>query len=533
MAYFTLLPLLLLIASFLVLNARGFFGNVLSGIGKMTLVILALLFLFNIYLNLMFPDVIWSTNIEFYYWDYARSLSEFSFGNNIFMIPFGYVILVSLVFSVFGASLGHVYILNLLFGALSVIAIFFVSYFLTRREDIGLYSASFMSAFPLNTFLSNTLGIYSPAVFFSLLSLGSFLFYLRVRTYESKILALMLLAFTVYIRLELLVLILPIGMLLLLFDKGIKFEWRDNILLLALFAMLILPQIIFLHVVTFSDKSNYYEGGQSILSLERIPDNIASSRILTGYFYQLLPIFFLGNIFLVLNRRRELAIIYLWVVVFFLVYLSFWAYCERFDIMIYVMIMLIWSSGLGFISDIASRASVWLRKNRWPVVILIVFFAAFSFPLMNNTGLSLPTDKHYYIMERDAVYHLDSTLNNCTLAAVHPQMFTGKNIRAFDAKYLESNQDVIKDYEEGCLLFVEDIFCKIPGEIDIAYMADRNFSGQCNLVKGMFNLTPYKVFNVTRRTDVLYFSPLFVYKPGTDHEKITETFVLYNISLKG
>jgi len=518
---FTLYMILACIVVLVAINAKAFLKE-LKKPKKWVWCVLGFLLILNIVLNLTYPEIIFTQDDEFLYPNYAKSLSEFNIEEiqNNHTKPIGFMFIVSLIFSVFGSSMKYIYLLNAIMGTLSVLAIFVVSYFMFDREDVGLYSAAFMSIFFLNITFANTMEIHSSATLFMLITLISFLFYLRVKTFESKLLALMVLAFTIYIRLEFLVLIIPVVIFFVLFDKTLKDKWKENVVLVILFLMFILPEMIYIYIIETLPASPYHSYDTSIFSLERVSQGLSKWGFpgLKGVFS---PLTLLGWVALFIRNRKEMFFILSWIISFFIVYFSFWANTIIYLMPIYLMTILVWSAGIVFVTDYIEKVSKTTMRGIF-VIVVVVLIVVLYFNYIPNVDTR--NEQLCFTMEREAAYYLDSEIGRCGIVSVHSLPLIGKNIKGIQTQKILDDPEAFL-YSDDCVLYLESIFCTscdYPKAV-LEEGENVNYTEKCDEMKDVFILTPYLQFNVTLPDDVIKI---------VGENITTHSFTVYNISIR-
>jgi len=139
--------------------------------------------------------------------------------------PAGISFLLSAVFFLFGANMSYLAFLQFLGGGLAAVAIFFLSYSLTKDEKASILSSFFIAALPLHiTYSVTTEGFLSTlSALFTILYFIFFLHALKEKTRRSYALAAFACAALLALKMEYLMYI-PVSVLLYFHVRGFKRE---------------------------------------------------------------------------------------------------------------------------------------------------------------------------------------------------------------------------------------------------------------------------------------------------------------------
>jgi dolichyl-phosphate-mannose-protein mannosyltransferase len=135
--------------------------------------------------------------------DHLHGYDVLSLGYNMFYENlFTYFYFAYYSFQIFGHTPEVMFNVNALFGSLSVILIFFLSYLIFHKEKTALFSALLFCLYPLHIKLSGGDVLIITGLFFSILSLIFLHIYIRKNDHSILILSLLALYFAVMSRLE-------------------------------------------------------------------------------------------------------------------------------------------------------------------------------------------------------------------------------------------------------------------------------------------------------------------------------------------
>ena len=542
LSFLSMLISLVFMLLFSILSSKDF-KKEFSEIKKSTWLILIVIFIFSLYTLSTFPNVFNTLHDEYSFGQYAIRLLN---GDARFYDSFiGYQIFISFVFLVFGPDLWTMYAINTILGSLSIILVFFVSYLFFGKEEAGLYAALLFALFPLNVVYFNTLESSASAVFFALLTLFYFLFYLKVKTRNSQLLAALSLAFTMFFRLEFLILPFLFGFMVFLSDTNLKKHGNNFRYWLPWIVLLILIIPAFLQVLwnvypffSEGEQITFSNPDYGIFSLKALSENANKSTLffISDLFPSYLAIlFFLGLLFAFVKNRRKFIFMITWILLLTTMYLSYWIIWLRHLLPVYLMVIILWGGGACFVADIFKKFLHKFLNKKFDLFVLLaallLIFISFS-PKAYALGGESYSIVGFWIqrevyLEREAVYFLNQNLGRCTIVMVDTEGLISKNLKPVRVEYVIENPQTVEEMsKDGCLLYFEDLYCKVPETIYAAMEeVTDNYKRLCNQMHEEFNLTVYRRFNVTLPEAYKNFKPEVIQTYWAD-------FTLYNISSK-
>ncbi|RLI95153.1 MAG: hypothetical protein DRO90_00830 [Candidatus Altiarchaeales archaeon] len=247
--------------------------------------------------------------------------------------PSGWPFLLAIFYTILGTSEEIAFKISAIIGTLSILLIFLIAFLLfrsheDRRETIALFSALLFALTPAHIIWSGSVATEVPFCFFSLLTILSYLLYLRNEKFRTHLLGIALLAFTVQIRPEGILFILIIIFMLILFERELLSKLTDSEFLIpwVLLFFLITPHLI--HLYSHMGMDWGAPSGKKF-SLEYAPHNFSFNAMFwfTGemhpLFFTLLSIIGIANLF---SRDRRICIfLILWFITYFILFGLFYA----------------------------------------------------------------------------------------------------------------------------------------------------------------------------------------------------------------
>jgi hypothetical protein len=229
--------------------------------------------------------------------------------NSLGFDPNGWPFLIAIAFRFFGTGIATSYGLELLIGILSIAAIFLLASSLADNKEIPIISAAIFALIP-EVFIWSRTPANSDLAFMLFSTLTMFFLVLLTKKKTSKMLMLFLLslAFTIYIRVEGL-LIVPLAFALLIFSENgdlskkttafFKKVFNPNwIVLFISFFILMIPEIVTILITKpeFNDTAAIFVGSAGAFSFSYLQINITQNiSFLLGYVNKY-PLIFLPEI---------------------------------------------------------------------------------------------------------------------------------------------------------------------------------------------------------------------------------------------
>lgn len=202
-----------------------------------------------------YDEVTFIETAENYYANGLNMQNYFNTNRNRFLIcSTGWPYLVSLAFRFTGVNIRAAFAMSALLSVLTVILVFWTGTLLFKNENAGLWSASIFSVYPVFLRLSTSSAMGTSSVFFVFLTLLCFILYFRNREFPLLYLSFCSLAYTVNIRQEAFLTLLPLLLLFFfLFHPDIKEELKKPhiyVCLLLVFVLSIPPALASLYGIS-------------------------------------------------------------------------------------------------------------------------------------------------------------------------------------------------------------------------------------------------------------------------------------------
>lgn len=540
----TLFSFVCIATVYMVFVNRLAFKKILSGINVLAWTGLILSITLGIYLMTVTPTIFFTLHDEGFYLRQAEDISE----GHIYVSDksVGYPFIMSLVFSIAGADIGTAYALNMFFGIFSIFLIFLVSYVFFGREDVAVYSSLIFSILPLQIIVSRSLESNIAAVFALLVPLLCFSVYMRKTDFKTQMMAAVSLAFAIHFRLEFLLLLPLFGLLLVFSERELPEKVRDYRWWLpwVILAVISVPWMLNVsHIALSSPGDNPYIHEErmrseifSLNALARHGVHAGNLFVKSNFFpdYMFLPLI-LGPLSMLRRKKRKLLFLLVFFGVFSLLYLSFDIPQNRYFMIPYVIVVLLWAKGLSFITDYARAVLDKARKTeftRWFLMFVVCLsivwgFAPYMTPLKEDltdfrSSTMLFWEEREVYLERDAFSYLNQNLGECDIVLLDNDFFVSETLSPVRAETLVENPESVNS--SGCLIFLEDLYCRAP-MVFYDEGVTEHYTRICEGMKERFDLSLYKKFEISLGEGYKNFEPDFI-------EGYSANFTLYNVSMK-
>ncbi len=410
--------------------------------------------------------------------------------------PNGLSVIISPVFFVFGAGEQIASFFMILLSSFSIVLIFISVYLWFRNEKGALFAALIMSLNPISLLFAPTISAESAFVFFSLVTLMSLRVFLDKRDIPSIVFFVSSLAFPMQMRPEAPLLAAPF---VLFFIKE-KID-RKIILGSLLFLVFISPYVF--HSKHFLNESWGNPEGYKFSS-KYINNNL---KVNGSFFFdnQRFPIAytflaFLGIVYLYRSRKiMELSSMLIWFLLFFIIYLLFYAGSfnygidVRFSQMLFVPVFILGGMGAYFIPSLMVR---FVRKKYISGAIVGTIITLSFIPYI---GFVSAIGEEAWDARTDHDFSINATKElgaNCVIFTHVPSMFLVNGNNALQTSYY-SNPEIVNNIfiNYDCVLFHEGYWC-------VNYKPFRDTV--CKSLKQNFSLKVYKSMSVRDKTYILY-----------------------------
>ncbi|MCK5023626.1 MAG: glycosyltransferase family 39 protein [Candidatus Aenigmarchaeota archaeon] len=276
--------------------------------------------------------VLLNSNIQA--WNCAMGSDENCYTYSQNLAPPGYSYLIFLSFIVFGVNDINAMIISSILGTLNILIIFLISYLLFKNERVGLYAAVCFALIPFDIVLSATSGMRTTSLFFT--GFAFLIFTMALKKHDVKMwsLAAISLSYSIYVRQENFLMILPMMLFFIIEKKAWKNTMRriNTGLIVKYFiplAIFIVSQIPVQHWVMLADRgpSMFVLSNFPIVSIAIIKMLLYDPILRTSYYNILMTsAFFISLLFIFKRRNKEsklMCIIWLWFLSYFVMYSAY------------------------------------------------------------------------------------------------------------------------------------------------------------------------------------------------------------------
>ncbi|MBS1266536.1 MAG: hypothetical protein MAG795_00503 [Candidatus Woesearchaeota archaeon] len=449
--------------------------KVFKKVKKHIWLILLLIFIVSFYLRLfvvpifhhMFTD-------EFVYMKAGKEMIN-GFAKN-YPKSMGWPYMISILFRFFGVSNWVALYGSAVFGALTCIGMFFLSYAITRKQGLSLISSAIFTLLPLHLQWSGSAETNVFSVFFIVISLAVMFIYFKIKKRKLLFLCLLLISFTSQIRVENYILfgIFAVGYLLKIkkFPKHLFFGIFVAVLLCTPSLISQIEWYTAYNQIQSDSEGNLTGSNWSIYNLINNTANYGREVFEN-------PCILILSIFAIVGFSSEiLGLIYF--ILFWLVY-----FCS-------------WMQTLG------GRKRVYLTF--YPILVifgLIGIYRLFKRNLLYIFGLIMiagllfnlnTIDMDARILETQIIEIIEQDVSNCTIVYSFPEVFATTDLNVISTNALLINENLSAD----CLVFYEGVACK-------DWWSDKHYM-DCKAVKLKYNMTKYKNYTYKTKTYWLYIS---------------------------
>lgn len=360
-------------------------------------------------------------------------------------------------FLLFGVSDNCAFITMIIIGELSIVILFLLATSITGRPLAGMIAAILMSFNIVHVSYSLSTYNHIPTLMFALLTLYSYFLYLKSGKKELLYLSLLAYAFTVYFRMEFILL----GLLLVPFYLAMH---RKKILRLRTYLPWIILGIFLL--LSFPKYATYIEIQQNNpldTSIANLEQNLHYNAM---RFFELnlvyISLIIIGLAATIIDKKYYALSFFVVSGLLALIYLmlepAHLTIGRHFSFTVASLYVLL---GYG-ISRLIYLLKIKRLRAIFSVAVLILLFA-FSYHnayKYKEDQLNEGYVKRFYFATILPEKLQDIIPHNCTIISNHPARFSGTTI--FDSISAD-NFIRLKD-DQGCYVFVEDISCVYPTE---------------------------------------------------------------------
>jgi hypothetical protein len=306
-----------------------------SSVGRDTWLMVVVIFLVGVFLRTALPLCSSQDSLIWRYSAIGKDIAEGGSMERFSSQPSGYPTMLSLAFSIFGASYLSVIAFNVFLSSLTLILVFLISYTITKNELASLFSMIFLTFFPMSINYSQFGATEITSVFFFSLTVLLLLLSLECRSNKMFMLVAASVSLASYIRLENIFILSALAAISYAILMRNRNDLKKLIYPIVLFAALSFPLSFFIlqGSSTFGPYPeqfppdfdwNYYK---EPFSIKYLPENIIfeTGRITQNVFYPAILYLFMFLPILFLKKYPRSTVPLLWVVLSLLFFGRFWA----------------------------------------------------------------------------------------------------------------------------------------------------------------------------------------------------------------
>ena len=473
------------------------------------------------------------------------------YANALYHDPVGWTFFIAIAFALFGIGINTAFNLELLVGALSVVAAFLLSSVIFENKELATL-ATFAFALSPELFIWSRSQADIDLPFMMLATFAFFFFVVFTKERNRKTLAMFLFSMVLvaYMRVES-VLLIPLFILLffLFSDKGARESAKTAIadikkaatqdtktlMLLLLAVILLFPQLHYIAIETQitmqPGSTNYGQApGQKVLSLgnfkKYLPINaeyvfgLLNSKLAypAVFLFLATPLALLGSAMLAFDKSRAnrfgiLALLGLWPLMYFVFYTSFYAGYATYGVDVRFMLQIL--PGVCLLAAYAVyQLAVMLTKliGRTSAKYLTIALLAailLVYPFVRVAGIvtlppsQMPQQQQIYPVMQDFYSLYNKVPANCLVFSSTPDIWYEVGRASAQEGYIfNANQTIAKELSKfNCFVFDYGYWCTVPPQ----------HSGFCQAVLNSFatkvlataptengyNITYYLLLNYT------------------------------------
>lgn len=438
-----------------------------KGVKKISVLILIIIFASIIFLDLLLPSFYGMTIDEPAIIHISSNIA--SQERNVFcepivegedcglsFLPFGWPFAHSLLFKAFGISPSISMLMILLVKILTVFAVFLFTRYVSDKDWIALIASFVFATNSLFFFWSQTLNSVIPTTaLIVFVLLFATMFYREKKLWQSSIL-LLLWAYSISIRTEMIVLIVPIGIVYL---KNYKLFNIKKEFLTLLFGLLILSSFISFIPHFIQTQEGFLRSEEQIFGFGVLVSNITleAGYWVNGYYFPLVFLFLsaLGLIWYFKDDFFENSIMISTIIVILFIYL-FWHYSDqrRFFITIMPIIALYTVLGVKQLSLVLKPYKSHSRKIFFAAIILVIIILGVS-DAIDGFNLVKNIEEEYTLSSKIESMIPDGCLLIMEEPVMLPYMHDSKKI-----SFSSMLQSGLLEKYKGCAYLYYDSFCR-------------------------------------------------------------------------
>lgn len=376
--------------------------------------------------------------------------------------PNGYTFMLAAAYALFGVSENTAFSFVTALSSCAVVMTFFAAYLLSKKETVGLFAALLLALTPLLIMWSTTVATEPVFVFFSITTVVLFL--LSQQDKKIFLLAMLVLAMTVQIKTEGVILI-PIVAALLFLERN---KNARDIMPWLIFFALITPYMI--HIYHASKVDTWGSSGEKFgigYMAKNIPENLVFW--INGYPNIEHPLLFtiLAVVGLFVWKRKNIFLA-VWFSAIFLLYSSFYAGSVKYGVDVryallqYPPLLMLAAYGMYY----ATQLKMKMKNFEFIATVLLVAAVAVSFLIYLPT-VTTPAEKIQEAIQARvyhdfAVQHISSLNKSCFVLSHDPSIYLVAGQPSMQS-WMGTDKKIMAEVwnKTDCVIFDTDFWCGI------------------------------------------------------------------------
>jgi len=422
---------------------REYIKKIFFKIDRKTWIFLILIFIFALLIRIFVPTHAHIMYLDEPWYMYAgKSMletgSQLDYDKSI-----GWPFILSIFFSIFGVNNYVALYASTLFGSLTVFSMFFLTFLITKRQDLSLISAFIFSLFPIHIIWSASAETNVTSVFFITLNLFFCFLYYQNQKNSLLWLSLISLSFISQLRPEnyIFPLLFIFGCILYIKDFFKKIDFKF-VLPFIILVILSLPNMIgvFDHLSSInwneSDSSGKITGDNWSFS-NLINHSIDYGVPLFSYQNQsviILILLVIGFYYFLFQQEKDSLFLFIWFILLWIIYFASWPVggYERLYLSFYPIFSLFASYGVLWLINIYQRISQKYINLIYFFIVFVVFISSFSY-MFNDK--SLYSDESHILETKIIEFAEKDIPSNCLIVSLYETVLestTNLNVTTID-----------------------------------------------------------------------------------------------------
>jgi len=495
----------LLLIMFIFLNIKTIVKQ-FNGIKRKIWIILFGIFLFGFILRVfVFPHVHLMYIDEPQYLEIAKNINQkqepvicqykdYDFEDcNVAPKAPGWPFLISILLLIFGLNNYYALYFSSILGSISTILIFLFTYLIFKNQKIALGSSFFLALTPLYILWSNSAETNNPSLFFVLLTMISFLIYIKSREKSIFILTSLILIFTILVRFENIILVV---IFFLAYVKFSKLPRSSFFRLINLYY----PSIVIIMLIAMISIESFFIGFFKPIFSRFIIDfyylNFSHFLKSISFNFIYLPTAALSLFFIDKKVKNKFIFLFISLIFFLILYLPISAE-SRMALTpgIFVIILSAYS-----LEKMCSLFKKYQTASR--IFFILIFLIIFGL----NLKLSYENTYAEYnnnLLETESVMQIKNKISeNCYVIAEFPVVLTSiSDIKGLVTRDVLLNSKIIDNlFDKGeCIYYFYDGYCA-----DRTISPPRDSRNKCQKMLRTFDMVKEKTFK-RERTEYFLF----------------------------